>query len=148
MTAFVDASILIYAATGRRSEPEKFSVARQLVANERFGLSGQVVAEFVAAVRSAGTMRHPLSFEETMGWIDRLEAFPFVALDPALVRAGTVLARHYRLGYRDGAILAAAERLAAPTLYTECLDHGRTYGSVRVVNPFHLTVHESAPCPS
>lgn len=136
MTAFVDTNVLIYAATGRRSEPEKFAIARDIVASAKLGLSGQVVAEFVGNVRNARKMREPLSFEETMGWIDRLTAFPFVEVDQALVRAGTVFGERYRISYWDGAILAAAERLAAPILYTEDLNHGQTYGSVQAINPF------------
>lgn len=36
----------------------------------------------------------------------------------------------------DAAILAAAEALGAATVYSEDLNGGRRYGSVRVVNPF------------
>lgn len=136
MTAFVDTNVLIYAATGRRSEPEKFAIAREIVASTRLGLSGQVVAEFVGTVRDPTKMRDPLSFEETIGWVDRLSAFPFVEVDQALVRAGAVFAERYRISYWDGAILAAAERLSAPILYTEDLNHGQAYGPVQVINPF------------
>ena len=34
------------------------------------------------------------------------------------------------------AIIAAAERLRARVIYSEDLNHGQTYGSVRVENPF------------
>jgi predicted nucleic acid-binding protein len=36
----------------------------------------------------------------------------------------------------DAAILAAAQELDCDTLYTEDLNHGQIYGTVRVVNPF------------
>ena len=42
----------------------------------------------------------------------------------------------YGVSYGDAAILAAAEALAAPVLYTEDLSHGRRYGTIRVVDPF------------
>jgi predicted nucleic acid-binding protein len=42
----------------------------------------------------------------------------------------------YGISYWDGAILAAAEALEAPILYTEDLNHGQLYGRVRAVNPF------------
>ena len=35
-----------------------------------------------------------------------------------------------------GAILAAAEQLAAPILYSEDMNHGQLYETVRVLNPF------------
>lgn len=135
----MDTNVLIYAATGRRSEAAKFGTARDLIAAGKLGLSSQVVAEFAANVRNARKMRHPLSFEETMGWVERLESFPYVAVDHAIVRAGVIMAERYRISYWDAAILAAAERLSAPVLYSENLNHGQTYGSVRVVNPFLST---------
>ena len=53
-----------------------------------------------------------------------------------MVIAGIDHARRYQLSYWDGAIIAAAERLGARVLYSEDLNHGQTYGSVRVENPF------------
>ncbi len=40
------------------------------------------------------------------------------------------------LSYWDGAIIAAAQRLEAATLYSEDLNDGQVYGTVRVVNPY------------
>jgi predicted nucleic acid-binding protein len=54
------------------------------------------------------------------------------------VANGIAYSRRYQISYWDGAILAAAERLNAPILYTEDLNHDQTYGSVRVVNPFRV----------
>lgn len=131
---FLDTNVLIYAAAGRQDEPEKFAVAQRIVQTERFGLSGQVLAEFyTTVVRRLAT---PLPPEEVDRWIDLLCVYPVVAVDDTIVRAAVAMSRRFRIGYRDAAILAAAERLSAPVLYTEDLSHGQTYGSVRVVNPF------------
>ncbi len=46
------------------------------------------------------------------------------------------MSERYKISYWDGAILAAAEQLGAPILYTEDLNDGQTYGSVTVINPF------------
>jgi predicted nucleic acid-binding protein len=59
-----------------------------------------------------------------------------VTVDQPLIRVGIEISLRYRIDYWDGAILAAAERLGAGTLYTEDLNHGQSYGPVRVVNPF------------
>lgn len=61
---------------------------------------------------------------------------PFMPVDQAYVVAGLLLARRYQLKYYDAALLAAAERFGAPVFYTEDLNHGQTYGSVRAINPF------------
>jgi predicted nucleic acid-binding protein len=131
---FLDTNILVYGAAGRRDEPEKAAIARRIVATAVFGVSAQTLAEFYAAVTKK-TLR-PLSLAEIDAWIERLSAFPFTVVDANLVRAGIFLSRRYGIGYYDAALLAAAERLGAPIFYSEDLNHGQTYGSVRVINPF------------
>ena len=61
---------------------------------------------------------------------------PVVAVDADLVREGIRHSIRYQISYWDAALIAAAERLDAPTLYTEDLNHGQLYGSVKVINPF------------
>jgi predicted nucleic acid-binding protein len=73
-------------------------------------------------------------------WIKRLEAQPCVVVDLPLIQAAIALSQCYRINYWDGAILAAAERLGAETVYTEDLNHWQSYGAVRVLNPFLCAV--------
>jgi predicted nucleic acid-binding protein len=131
---FLDTNILIYAAAGKEDEPEKFRIAYDLVLGRNFGVSGQVLAEFYDNI-----LRKPIvppSLAEVDSWIDRLVAHPFVPIDIALVRAGIFLSQRFKIRYWDAALIAAAERVGAETLYTEDLNHGQRYGSVRVINPF------------
>jgi predicted nucleic acid-binding protein len=131
---FLDTNILIYAATGRRDEPRKATVARQIVATKLFGVSAQTLAEFYnVATRQ---VLDPLSLAEIDAWIERLASFPFTVVDANIVRGGIFLSRRYAIRYFDAALLAAAQRLEAPVFYSEDLNHGQLYGSVRVVNPF------------
>jgi predicted nucleic acid-binding protein len=131
---FLDTNILIYAAAGREDEPRKHAAAQRLVGAERFGLSGQVLAEFYTNITRRPAV--PLAQSEVERWIDMLCLYPVAPIDDAIVRAAIVICRTYGISYWDAAILAAAERLAAPILYTEDLNHGQSYGSVRVINPF------------
>jgi len=131
---FLDTNVLVYGATGRQDEPHKAAVARQLVATQLFGVSAQTLAEFYSVV--SRSVLAPLSLAEIDAWIERLATFPFTAVDANIVRAGILLSRRYDIGYFDGALLAAAERLGAPIFYSEDLNHDQVYGSVRVVNPF------------
>jgi predicted nucleic acid-binding protein len=90
------------------------------------------MAEFVAVSR-----RKKLLADESIDqWLIFLGTCPFVPVDEAYVRAGLELARRYHIRYYDAALLAAAERLGAPILYTEDLNHNQLYGPVRAVNPF------------
>ncbi|HRX37692.1 MAG TPA: PIN domain-containing protein [Aestuariivirga sp.] len=137
---FLDTNILIYAATGRIDEPAKWNVAHGLL-TAAFGTSGQVLAEFYANVVKKGSV--PLEPAVARRWIQLLARRPFVAVDETLVVAGVDLSQRYQISYWDGAIIAAAERLGATTLYSEDLSHGQRYGSVQVVDPF-LETRQSA----
>jgi predicted nucleic acid-binding protein len=132
---FLDTNVFLYAAMrelSARDRPKR-PIAAELIGNENFGLSSQVLAEFYVNARTKGT---PLTHEEASGWLDRMAEQPCAAVDADLVRAGAMLADRYRISYWDGAILAAAHDLGATTLYTEDLNDGQTYGTVKVVNPF------------
>ncbi len=131
---FLDTNVLIYAALGRGLLERKRKIAHDLVVNGRFGISTQVLQEFyVNAIRKTA---RPLTPDEALEWIDDLRTQECVTVDKALIRVGIEISLHYRIDYWDGAILAAAERLGTETVYTEDLNHGQSYGSVRVVNPF------------
>ena len=134
IACFLDTNVLIYAATGKLDDPEKFKVAEQIVGSEMFGMSGQVLAEFYVNVLTKPAV--PLSEGEAERWVDFLCQYPVAAVDDAIVRQGVAYARKFRIKYWAAAIIAAAERLEAPILYTEDLNHDQLYGSVRVVNPF------------
>lgn len=130
---FLDTNVLIYAALGSVDEPVKYERAVGLLTT-RFGTSGQVLAEFYINAQRKGSV--PLTADEAREWIMRLSKKAFQPVDFNVIRAGIEISRRYQLSYWDGAIIAAAERLGAKILYSEDLNHGQTYGSVRVENPF------------
>ena len=130
----LDTNVLVYAAAGRGAEEAKRKRAVELIENEVVGLSAQVLQEFyVTVVRKIAV---PLSAEEALEWIEQFEAFPCLAIDRALVKIAVEISERFQISYWDGAIIAATETLGAGTLYTEDLNHGQFYGSIRVVNPF------------
>lgn len=131
---FFDTNVLVYAAIGHHSDPAKYQRARQLIADTDYSTSGQVLAEFyVNVTRGADT---PLTPQKAAEWVASLSRKPCQEVDSAIVMRGIAHAQRYQLSYWDGAIIAAAERLQVETLYTEDLNHGQTYGSVRAINPF------------
>jgi predicted nucleic acid-binding protein len=93
-----------------------------------------VLQEFYYNVRRKAHIA--LSSERAFAWVETLAKLPLVETDLALVRAAIVICERFRINYWDAAILAAAERLKAPIVYTEDLNHDQLYGAVRVVNPF------------
>lgn len=78
----------------------------------------------------------PLKPNEAAIWVDRLSTVPVVPIGADLVREAIRHSLRFRIHYWDAALIAAAERLDAPILYTEDLNHNQLYSSVRVVNPF------------
>ena len=121
---------------GRVDEPRKFDIASGLVETKDFGLSGQVLAEFCVNAMQPRKGRKPLAQGELDLWIGMLSDYPVQAVDSWIVQTGLAYSRRFRINYWDAALIAAAERLNAPILYTEDLNHDQLYGSVRVVNPF------------
>ena len=128
---FLDTNVLLYAASERNRDPLRAPIASELVSQSAFCVSGQTLAEFVAA----GRRKKLLAEDSIDGWLVFLGSCPMVAVDDAYVRAGFDTARRFGINYYDAALLAAAERLGAPVFYTEDLNHNQVYGSVRAVNP-------------
>ena len=81
-------------------------------------------------------MPRPLTVDEAADWVGRLFRFPLVEVDRQIVETALIVQRRYQLRYWDSQIVAAAERFGADVLYSEDLNHGQIYGSVRCENPF------------
>jgi predicted nucleic acid-binding protein len=130
----LDTNVLIYAISSASEDKAKRERSLALVAAGHFGVSGQILQEFfVTATRK---IRTKLTAAEALALVIQLAEQPCVATDAALVMRAIETSVAYQISYWDGAILAAAEALGAPVLFTEDLNHGQSYGAVKVVNPF------------
>jgi predicted nucleic acid-binding protein len=136
---FLDTNVLLYAARGRQDERDKQKIASKLLDETSFGLSGQVLAEFVSNALQPKKHGVPLSAPDIQRWLVGFEAYPIQPVDAGIVSRGLEISQRYQITYCDAAIIAAAERLGAPVLYTEDLNHGQSYGPVKVINPFRPT---------
>jgi predicted nucleic acid-binding protein len=130
----IDTNVLVYAATGRDADEWKRQKALSLIETASFATSGQILQEFFVTVTTKVKAR--MSGLDAVEWIDRLATCPVVPVDAALVKSAALLAVRHRISQWDAAVVAAAEHAGAPTLYSEDLNHGQAYGSVRVLNPF------------
>jgi predicted nucleic acid-binding protein len=134
---FLDTNVVAYAASRMPEDAVKRAIALELIASADLGVSGQVLQEFYVTVTKK--MKQPLTHDEALDWIEQLEEFPCAAIDGSIVYQGAENSRLFQLSYWDGAIIAAAERLGAPVLYTEDLNHGQKYGAVTAINPFRAS---------
>ena len=136
MTAdcFLDANILLYAHSAALADRSKRQQARALLLEKDFGLSGQVLQEFIA---NALKKRELGIGEDHIDTVLELAAqVPVVAISRELIQRATVMRRKYRTSPWDATILAAAQELQCATLYSEDLQHGQSYDGVKVINPF------------
>ena len=133
---FLDTNVIVYAASKLPADAAKQTVAMELLSTANLGTSAQVLQEFYTI--STRKIATPLSHDEALDWLENFEEVPCAAIDLALVLQGAENARRFKISYWDGAVIAAAERLGATTLFTEDLNHGQKYGSVTVINPFRV----------
>jgi predicted nucleic acid-binding protein len=131
---FLDTNVLVYAISSAPGDAKKKAKALDLIERSHFGLSAQVLQEFYVTVTRK--IRKPLAPELAVALMDEYRVFPTVPTDYPLIVAAVELSLRYGISYWDGAILAAAEVLEAPMLYTEDLNHGQRYGQVLVLDPF------------
>ena len=133
---FVDSNVLVYAHD--RSAGAKHGMARELVARlwrERSGvLSTQVLQEFYVNVRRK--VAHPLPEAEARRLVEDYVRWETVSVDGATILDAIDIGSRYRISFRDALIVQAAKVSGAVVLYSEDLNHGQTYGDVKVVNPF------------
>lgn len=129
----LDTNVLVYAAARQGTDDKKRSKARELIA-QPFGLSGQILQEFFVTVTRK--VKAPMQPVEALEWIEQFEEQPCVPIDASLVKRGIEKSVRYQISYWDGAVIAAAETLRAKVLFTEDLNDGQLYGSVRAINPF------------
>lgn len=135
--ALLDTNVLVYSVSSHPSEKEKRDRARTLVREVDFGTSAQILGEFYVTVTQK--IAKPLPNVEAIQFIMRLIRLPVVPIDSELVLDAIALKQEHQVSYWDAAIIAAAHRLGAETVYSEDLSHNHIYGSIRVVDPFHTS---------
>ena len=131
---FFDTNVLVYAASSSPVDRAKRTRALKLIRESDFGLSAQVLQEFYVTVTRK--FSKPLAPEAAVALMDAYRVFPTVPTDYPLIVSAVEVSLKHGVSYWDGAIIAAAQVLGAGTLYTEDLNHGQLYETVRVVNPF------------
>lgn len=131
---FLDANILIYSCSRVPQDAAKRTRAEELILNNRFALSSQVLQEFIAnALRKKALGITEAGIDATLELASHVPVLP-VTLE--LIIQGVTLRRRYQVSHWDATIVAAAQKLGCQTLYTEDLKHGQEFDGVRVVNPF------------
>lgn len=140
MAALVDTNVLVYRFDPRF--PEKQERAAHLLETGvhpgSLSLPHQALVEFVAATtRPLPRIGALLSPDEAREEVESmLLTFDILYPDATLLRSALRGMAAYGLSWFDAHLWAYAEHFGCHILYSEDFQHGRIYGSVRVVNPF------------
>jgi predicted nucleic acid-binding protein len=135
---FVDTNILFYAQD--KSAGLKHERAAKIVADlwqSATGvLSTQVLQEFCVVVRRVDRHR---AIEDLRQWVERYSEWETIVNTSESIRDALNLESRYQVSFWDALIIRAAQVGRADILYTEDLNDGQVFGSVRVVNPLITT---------
>ncbi|MGA0334358.1 MAG: PIN domain-containing protein [Kiritimatiellia bacterium] len=132
---FLDSNILLYACSNAAADAEKKAVASRLILETDFGLSAQVMQEFIAnALRKKELGISESGINAAMELCGQVQVLPVTR---ELVISAILLRRQFQLSHWDITILAAARELGCHTLYSEDFNPGQDYDGVQDVNPFH-----------
>lgn len=132
IAAFFDSNIAVYAADPRDASERKRQLSRHLLKERLCMFSTQVLMEtYNVLVRM-----DLLDPDPAHAYVRRLAANTIVNVEREDVLEALDIRSLHRVSHWDGLILHSAAKSGATTLYSEDLNHGQTYGSVRVCNPF------------
>ena len=135
MLVFLDSNVLVYAVDPR--DKRKMNIAKDIVASALRGytkcaISVQSLTEFVnVAIKK---LNKPV--DEINDFLNAYMGLQTICLDPTMVPRGFEIKNRYDIQFYDAMMLAAAERAGANEFYTEDLNDGQLYGSVKAVDPF------------
>lgn len=134
---FLDTNVFVYEDSP--SAPAKQAVAIGLIESAFTSGNGvvsfQVVQEFFSV--AFRRFRPPLSYTEAQRKLAiTFEPLLKVQSSRSLYRVGLEISRRYSLSWYDALIVAAALEAECRILYTEDLQHGQRFDTVRVENPF------------
>lgn len=132
---FFDTNIFVYAVSGAEADRPRHETAIRLIAETDFGLSIQILQEFMDVTLRKQKL-FALTLDEISIMVSLMASYPLVETTLSLARLAFELQAKFQVRYWDAAILAAAQELGCQTLYSEDLSHRQDYDGVKVINPF------------
>lgn len=146
--ALVDTNVLVYRVDPRDLEKQEIAtdLLRRAIADRAIAFPHQALLEFVAATtRFRPEIGGPLLPRgEVLREVENLMLLaPVLYPNAQVVRTALRGTAVFGLSWFDAHLWAYAEVYGLPEIWSEDFQHGRRYGQVRVVDPFHeLTAGE------
>ena len=132
---FVDTNILIYSLDLEPSQPEKTTIAQEILLGADIALSVQVLQEFYVQATHP-RRRDAVSHDVAVRLIEKWQRFRIQDNTATVLQSALRLKERFQTSYWDAAILAAAKAARCKQILSEDLNHGQDYDGVVVVNPF------------
>ena len=140
VASLIDTNILVYRYDPRFPEKQQAATAllRRGIEEDSVRLPHQAIIEFIAAVtRPLPSKSTLLSMEEACREAEELlSQFTVLYPNEAILRLAIRGRAAYQLSWFDAHLWVYAEYYGLDRIISEDFQHGRMYGSVRVVNPF------------
>ena len=136
-SAFIDTNVLVYTYDERTPHKHAIAIALvdRLVSAEQAVISSQVVQEFCNVALNKIKIQDVAELEATLATVilPLLQHYP----TPAFYQRTIQLHERFSLSFYDALIIQAALDLKCSVLYSEDLQDGQTFGSLKIVDPFH-----------
>jgi predicted nucleic acid-binding protein len=135
--AFIDTNVLVYAYDDRAPGKRRSAIElMQKLADEQAAcvISTQVLQEAYSAMTSKLGLDRNYALTELKSMEE--SGFRVETLAVPLIWRAAARSINDKLSFWDGLIVECATAAQCTRLYTEDLQHGRTFGSLTVVNPF------------
>lgn len=139
VAALVDTNILVYRHDARFLKKQRAAaqLLREGIARDDLRLPHQAVVEFVAATTRPIAGRRNLELGDALREAEELlSQFEVLYPNEAILRTAVRGCATHGLSWFDAHLRAHAEHHGLSLLYSEDFEHGRMYGTVRVVDPF------------
>ena len=131
---FLDSNVLIYAAED--TQADKFAracdIVEAAVCGNGFVISAQVLNEFASVMYR----KFKKTDDEVKGLVSIAQNIKTVPVMPEWTQLAIDIKERYDLQFYDALLLAAAQANGCAEFWSEDLNDGQMYGSVKAVNPF------------
>jgi predicted nucleic acid-binding protein len=135
MNIFLDTNVLVYSFDHRY--PVKMQKARALLRTLKTGPDRAVIStQVMQETYNTLTLKLSVSPANAAAELQVLMALDIVTLTPDLILAAAALHASASLSFWDALVIAAAQFAECDELWSEDLQTGRSFGRLRVVNPF------------
>lgn len=136
MRSFVDTNVFLYALDERQDGRHETAarILEELWESRQGALSTQVLQEVY--VNLTRKIRKPMTRPRARAIVERYAAWPVHQITPEDILSASELEQRHTLAFWDALVVVAAQRLGAERILTEDMQSGRSFGSVRIENPF------------